>query len=194
MNDSTIETDGSEDRELGHKRSCRDGRVLYAAAIAPATAVQPDETCKCRRLGDWKGFHHPLCDKAYEDVAATPPRIAPPQGGEAPLETDALCACTPKPSRQRASRLLATIAAARFDLRKISSSNERSAVSTALDDAERLAREVIDNPVPDSVRAALERMCTPLDQSWLSGATAHADANCMKLIREYVLGGNAARG
>lgn len=35
-----------------------------AAAIAQAT---PDDDCKCRRLGDWKGAHHPLCD------AATPP-------------------------------------------------------------------------------------------------------------------------
>ncbi|MEM5314144.1 hypothetical protein [Paraburkholderia sp. JHI869] len=132
--------------------------------------------------------------KAYQDEAEAQAQIAPPEGIDTPSEADAPCACTPKPSRQRAARLLATIAAARFDLRKISPCNERTAVSTALDEAERLAREVIDNPVPDSVRAALERMCTPLDQSWLSGATAQADAHCMKVIREYVLGSKAARG
>ncbi|MCP3724657.1 hypothetical protein M3I53_16245 [Paraburkholderia sp. CNPSo 3272] len=193
MND-TIETEASDGRKFAHQRNCWDGRAVCVAAIAPATTARPDDTCKCRRLGDWKGFHHPLCDKAYEDEVALPAEIAPPQGIEATLETDALCRCTPKPSRQRAARLLGTLAAAHFDLRKISPSNERTAVSAALDEAERLAREVIDNPVPDSVRAALERMCTPLDQSWLSGATAQADARCMKVIREYVLGGKAARG
>jgi len=41
--------------------------------------------------------------------------------------------------------------------------------------------------VPEDVRAALDRMCTPMDESWLSGATAKEDARCMALIRNYVL-------
>ncbi|MDR5798986.1 MULTISPECIES: hypothetical protein [Caballeronia] len=44
--------------------------------------------------------------------------------------------------------------------------------------------------VPNEVRAAVERMCKPLDESVLSGATAKADGYCMALIREYVLGGD----
>ncbi|WP_206141828.1 hypothetical protein [Burkholderia sp. Ac-20384] len=41
--------------------------------------------------------------------------------------------------------------------------------------------------VPADVRTALDRMCTPLDESVLSGATATADAHSMKVIRDYVL-------
>jgi len=41
--------------------------------------------------------------------------------------------------------------------------------------------------VPPNVKAALDRMCTPLDASVLSGATAEADAHSMRLIREYVM-------
>lgn len=41
--------------------------------------------------------------------------------------------------------------------------------------------------IPESVRIALERMCTPLDKSVLTGATADADAHSMKIIRDYVL-------
>lgn len=41
--------------------------------------------------------------------------------------------------------------------------------------------------VPDEVMRALDRMCTPLDPSVLSGATAQADTNSMKVIRDYVL-------
>ncbi|HKR46624.1 MAG TPA: hypothetical protein VJU59_44360 [Paraburkholderia sp.] len=113
---------------------------------------------------------------------------------EPPLEADALFSSAPKPSRQRAARLRATIAAARLDLLKMPPSNEQTGVSIALDDAEVLARDVIDNPVPDSVRAVLERMCTPLDKTWLSGATAEADARCMKVIRDHVLGSEAFGG
>ncbi|MFM0270150.1 hypothetical protein PQQ59_06165 [Paraburkholderia aspalathi] len=40
-----------------------DMEPLYAAQ-QPAQTAQPVVTCKCRRLGDWKGFHHPLCDEA----------------------------------------------------------------------------------------------------------------------------------
>lgn len=46
--------------------------------------------------------------------------------------------------------------------------------------------------VPANVMAALDRMCTPLHESRLSGATAEADARSMKLIRDYVLGGSAS--
>ncbi|AJX60050.1 hypothetical protein [Burkholderia pseudomallei] len=42
-------------------------------------------------------------------------------------------------------------------------------------------------PPPESVLAALDRMCTPLHESRLSGVTAAADAHCMELIRDYVL-------
>jgi hypothetical protein len=41
--------------------------------------------------------------------------------------------------------------------------------------------------VPANVMAALDRMCTPLDESVLKGATAEADAHSMKLIRDYLL-------
>jgi Lar family restriction alleviation protein len=41
--------------------------------------------------------------------------------------------------------------------------------------------------VPANVMAVLDRMCTPLDESVLKGATAEADAHSMKLIRDYVL-------
>jgi hypothetical protein len=41
--------------------------------------------------------------------------------------------------------------------------------------------------VPANVMAALDRMCTPLDESVLKGVTAEADAHSMKLIRDYVL-------
>jgi hypothetical protein len=40
---------------------------------------------------------------------------------------------------------------------------------------------------PDAVLVALDRMCSPLDKSWLSGVTAEEDARCMKIIRDYVL-------
>lgn len=40
---------------------------------------------------------------------------------------------------------------------------------------------------PPEVLAALDRMCQPLHESRLSGATAAADARCMSLIRDYVL-------
>lgn len=46
--------------------------------------------------------------------------------------------------------------------------------------------------VPENVMLALDRMCTPLDESRLSGATAAADAHCMKLIRDYVLSATRA--
>ncbi len=41
--------------------------------------------------------------------------------------------------------------------------------------------------VPEDVMAALDRMCTPLDASWLKGVTAEQDARCMKTIRDYVI-------
>ncbi|MDA8153183.1 MAG: hypothetical protein M0003_10805 [Acidithiobacillus sp.] len=41
--------------------------------------------------------------------------------------------------------------------------------------------------VPDEVMAALNRMCTPLDESYLKGITAQEDAKCMALIRDYIL-------
>jgi hypothetical protein len=40
---------------------------------------------------------------------------------------------------------------------------------------------------PDAVLAALDRMCSPLDKSWLTGVTAEEDARCMQIIRDYVL-------
>lgn len=47
--------------------------------------------------------------------------------------------------------------------------------------------------VPSDVLAALDRMCTPLHESHLKGATAEADAHCMKIIRDYVLAASEAR-
>jgi hypothetical protein len=41
--------------------------------------------------------------------------------------------------------------------------------------------------VPPEVTAALDRMCTPLDPSVLTGATAFADAHSMQVIRNYIL-------
>lgn len=41
--------------------------------------------------------------------------------------------------------------------------------------------------VPANVMEALERMCTPLDESVLKGATAAADAHSMRVMRDYVL-------
>lgn len=44
--------------------------------------------------------------------------------------------------------------------------------------------------VPSDVLRAIDRMCTPLDDSWLGSktATAQEDARCMRAIRDYVLG------
>jgi hypothetical protein len=41
--------------------------------------------------------------------------------------------------------------------------------------------------VPAEVMAALDRMCTPLDESVLKGATAQADAHSMGIIRKHIL-------
>jgi hypothetical protein len=40
--------------------------------------------------------------------------------------------------------------------------------------------------MPEDVAYALNRMCTPLDESRLKGVTASEDARCMRVIREYV--------
>ncbi|MFM0141797.1 hypothetical protein [Paraburkholderia sp. RL18-085-BIA-A] len=50
-------------RAVGHEV-----HPLYAAP-QPSQPVEAGETCKCRRLGDWRGFHHPLCDQASEQSA-----------------------------------------------------------------------------------------------------------------------------
>lgn len=41
--------------------------------------------------------------------------------------------------------------------------------------------------IPEEVKKALDRMCKPLHDSVLSGATAAADAYCMEVIRNYVM-------
>jgi hypothetical protein len=41
--------------------------------------------------------------------------------------------------------------------------------------------------VPHEVMQALDRMCSPLHESRLSGVTAQEDARCMKVIRGYIL-------
>lgn len=41
--------------------------------------------------------------------------------------------------------------------------------------------------VPAEVMAALDRMCTPLDPSWLKGVTDEVDAKNMNIIRDYIL-------
>ncbi|WP_321788195.1 hypothetical protein [Paraburkholderia sp. J94] len=108
----------------------------------------------------------------------------------AAAQRDARYGSGPKPPRERAGRLFATLAHARIDLLALPDGLARTGVSNALDDAELLARDVIDNPIPENVLAALNRMCTPLDESVLKGATARADAHSMQTIREYVLAGN----
>lgn len=40
--------------------------------------------------------------------------------------------------------------------------------------------------VPDDVRAAVNRMCMPLHESRLAGATAQADARCMAKIKAFI--------
>lgn len=40
--------------------------------------------------------------------------------------------------------------------------------------------------IPEDVKEALDRMCTPLHPSRLSGVTALCDAQCMKTIRDYI--------
>jgi hypothetical protein len=40
--------------------------------------------------------------------------------------------------------------------------------------------------MPEDVAYALNRMCTPLDESRLKGVTASEDARCMRVIQEYV--------
>ncbi|WP_321817852.1 MULTISPECIES: hypothetical protein [unclassified Paraburkholderia] len=97
---------------------------------------------------------------------------------------------SPRPARERAGRLFATIAHARLDLLAMPDSIARTGLSNALDDAELLARDVIDNPVPAYVLDALDRMCTPLDESITHGPTAIDDARAMETIRAYVLGDN----
>ncbi|MGS0896862.1 hypothetical protein ACVBGC_30655 [Burkholderia stagnalis] len=54
------------------------------------------------------------------------------------------------------------------------------------DVSERAGRDV-----PAAVLAALDRMCTPLHESVLDGATAAADSHSMQMIRDYALGGHA---
>jgi hypothetical protein len=39
-------------------------RLGVTAPILQAATRDASEQCKCRQLGDWKGFHHPLCDGA----------------------------------------------------------------------------------------------------------------------------------
>jgi hypothetical protein len=46
--------------------------------------------------------------------------------------------------------------------------------------------------IPENVRQAVERMCKPLHESRLTGVTAQEDARCMRIIRDYVLGGSAS--
>ncbi|WP_434716235.1 hypothetical protein [Paraburkholderia sp. A3RO-2L] len=43
--------------------------LIHEFPSEAGAAATPSDTCKCRRLGDWKGFHHPLCDKAHENEA-----------------------------------------------------------------------------------------------------------------------------
>ncbi|MBR8054196.1 hypothetical protein [Burkholderia vietnamiensis] len=60
-------------RSLYHNTHCNpEGFRLSVEALADEAAkllaapqpAQADAPCKCRRVGDWRGFHHPLCDAA----------------------------------------------------------------------------------------------------------------------------------
>lgn len=69
---------------------------------------------------------------------------------------------------------------------------ERAAAAISMIDilqrsAKNLAEQAAPVVVPQDVLDALDRMCTPLHESRLSGATAEADARCMQIIRDYVL-------
>jgi hypothetical protein len=44
-------------RDKGHEGPC----AAHSTEQQPAQSAEP---CKCKQLDDWKGFHHPLCDKA----------------------------------------------------------------------------------------------------------------------------------
>jgi hypothetical protein len=74
-----------------------------------------------------------------------------------------------------------------------------SFLSTACDCVDALANRVAELEaqvaaqqvaVPDEVMRALDRMCTPLDDSWLgrTSVTAQEDVRCMKVIHDYILG------
>ena len=112
---------------------------------------------------------------------------------DVPVEPESRYGSSPRPARERAGRLFATIASARTKLLTIPESIARTGLSNALDDAELLARDVIDNPVPADVLDALDRMCTPLDKSIAHGPPATDDARAMETIRAYVIGDKAAR-
>jgi hypothetical protein len=59
----TLKNDGSRARTMwGAELAGPHDLPLYAAP-QPSQPVEGGETCKCRRLGDWKGVHHPLCDQ-----------------------------------------------------------------------------------------------------------------------------------
>lgn len=75
------------------------------------------------------------------------------------------------------------------DTRKaaISIDADQALPATDGDVSERAGRDV-----PAAVLAALDRMCTPLHESVLDGATAAADSHSMQVIRDYILGGHAA--
>lgn len=124
---------------------------------------------------------------AARELCAAADTLLKPENTHATVQ-DTRYGCAPKPPRERAARLFATLAQARIGLLAMSDGFSRTGVSIALDDAELLARDVLDNPIPDDVRAALDRMCTPLDESVLKGATATADAHSMRVIRAHILG------
>jgi hypothetical protein len=48
------------------------------------------------------------------------------------------------------------------------------------------AAVLVAGELPEDVRYALDRMCLPLDASYLSGVTAAEDARCMAVIKEYI--------
>lgn len=48
--------------------------------------------------------------------------------------------------------------------------------------------------LPQNVKDAVERMCTPLDKSRLSGATAECDARCMETIHAHLISQEAEIG
>lgn len=48
------------------------------------------------------------------------------------------------------------------------------------------AQSAPEQVVPEEVCSAVERMCTPLHESRLGGATAEADARCMATIKQFI--------
>jgi hypothetical protein len=63
----------------------------------------------------------------------------------------------------------------------------RASIAAAIaSQSQELFNGALEIAVPPEVRRALDRMCTPLDESRLGGATAQEDARCMLVIKSFI--------